>query len=452
MSAKTTSKTTTRRDRGTGSIFQRSSDGRWVGTLELPSGGARRRKQFTASTREGVVRKMREYRRALTIAGDLVTSAPTLEAFMRDRIARKAADRIVPTTARSYLTRAERWIFPEIGRVRVDKITAAHFHQVHAAVRAAGRSPHSVRGVDTVLRGAMREAFRLNLITDDVAARVVAPSLGEQGHRDSLTAEQARHLLATVQDNPVTYARLLVAFLTGMRQGEALGLTWEAVDLERGTIRCLWQVQALDWEHGCPAGACGAKPGRCPERRVLVPAHLVARVMHGSLALVRPKSVRGRREMPMAGALAEALRAIRPADAQPGDLVFADRNGHPIRDYVDRLAWTKALRRAGLPNVDLHSARHTCGTLLGAVGADEAVRMQYMGHSTAAVNRIYVDTTGQAAPAVERLGALLRPAAPVTPSAAPEPDLAALAGSLTPAQRAALLAVLLGDTRAVSAA
>jgi len=55
-------------------------------------------------------------------------------------------------------------------------------------------------------------------------------------------------------------ARWSVALALGIRQGEALGLRWSYVDLETGVIRAWFQIQRIEWQHGCD------NPGSCSER------------------------------------------------------------------------------------------------------------------------------------------------------------------------------------------
>src|SRR5690625_329495 len=74
-----------RRDKGTGALYQRNSDGRWVGYVTLPDDpltGKRRRKVVTAKTQKEANRKLRDLRRELDRAGDLPTSSPPLAKWL----------------------------------------------------------------------------------------------------------------------------------------------------------------------------------------------------------------------------------------------------------------------------------------------------------------------------------------------------------------------------------
>jgi hypothetical protein len=61
-----------------------------------------------------------------------------------------------------------------------------------------------------------------------------------------------------------------VPLALGLRQGEALGLMWSDVDLDRGTLRIRRGRLRPRYEHGC-GGTCGRKPGYCPDRKQIRP-------------------------------------------------------------------------------------------------------------------------------------------------------------------------------------
>ena len=113
--------------------------------------------------------------------------------------------------------------------------------------------------------------------------------------------------------------------------------------------------------------------------------------MEGALWLLRPKSVRSWRRVPMAPMLHEILRRYVEA-ADPSGLLWGAVD--PRDDYE---AWKAVLVRAGLPHVPLHSLRHTASTLLYALGVPEQTRMEILGHSSATVTAGYthIDLTMQ---------------------------------------------------------
>jgi integrase len=398
------------REKGTGAIFQRAQDGMWVARLELPSDGTkRRRKTIVRKNKADAIAALREAKKDLERAGDLATSSPTLEQWMNQWLDRIAAPRLKPNTLVAYRGSVTRYIVPSIGNVRLDKLTPQHVRKMHDYARQ-GRSSTTALQAHRVLAKALTDAEREGRVTRNVATLVDAPAKAH-AVRDALTADDARKLLLHVSSNPLDAAMWSVALLAGLRQGERLGLTRDAIDLDTGIITVSWQLQRLKWEHGC-GGTCGKKRGgSCPDRTVTIPAGQEAHRIHGGLWHLRPKSRAGWRQVPVAPLLHEVLTRYLD-DHTPGDrgLVFTRPDGHPIDPSDDTASWDAALKASGLPDVVLHSARHTTATLLHALGADEQTRMQILGHSSATVTAGYTHIANSiTADYMGRLGDLLRP-------------------------------------------
>ena len=137
-----------------------------------------------------------------------------------------------------------------------------------------------------------------------------------------------------------------MAAMTGLRQGELLGLRWMDVD-------------------------AGARKVRV--RQAYVRGEFKA-----------PKSVRGARGVPLAAEIGMALESLRAQSAYAfeGDLVFGHpQTGEPLdRAYV-RKRFQRACRRAGVRTIRFHDLRHTSGTRVAASGEVSLRTLQeWMGH------------------------------------------------------------------------
>jgi integrase len=220
--------------------------------------------------------------------------------------------------------------------------------------------------------------------------------------RDALPTEDARAMLLTLGDIS-NGSRWAAAILQGMRQAECLGLTWDAVDLDRGSIDISWQLQSIAFEHGCPkANPCGRKKGGyCPDRvRRQVPANYEVRELAGRWCLVRPKSKAGTRPIPMVDWMVAILRRWKDvAPVNPYNLVWAEEDGLPKNPDADRAEWDELQRRAnvtksinedGVPEYyTIHEARHTTATLLLQAKVDPKTVMAIMGHSNILTTQKY---------------------------------------------------------------
>lgn len=402
-----------RRKQGMGGIHQRKSDGIYVGYVTLPDDprtGKRRRKWVSSKTRAGVERKLRDLRKELDRAGDLPTSSPQLRKWLETHDQRHLST-LKPKAAAAARSAITHYINPIIGKVRLERLTAQHIYQMHDYVtETLDLSSSTANQAHRVLRKALSDAVEQQGLSRNVAEIVSPPAIAVT-KRKALTAGQAKALLYANRGEALTALRLALALLTGMRQGECLGLTWGAIDFERGTITVSWQLQNISYVHGCEPSCSKPRAIQCPDKRFEYPDGEEIIQVRGALHLLRPKSRKGWREVPMAPILADMLKAYKKEHYQPHehDLVLLREDGTPLPPRFDAGLWKQALVSAKLPHVPLHSARHTTATLLHELGVPEQVRMQILGHASATVTQGYTHiASDEAAAAMGKLGDLLQ--------------------------------------------
>lgn len=374
-----------RRDYGAGSVYQRSSDGRWFGVIDAgwTENGTRRRITVSAKTEAAVKVKLRDKRRDLDVDGDTQVSSRATVKTWADEWLPIVERELRPYSFTSTRSAVQKWIVPTIGRRRFDQLTPADVRAVAAAIRKAGltsstqRRAHSV--LMTMLKAALAEGY-------PVPARVLAvkapvPSTND---RTDLPLELAVSILGVAADLPHG-SRWLAALLQGMRQGEVLGLTWDAVDLERGLLTISWQLQPLPYK----------KP-RDRRSGFRVPDGYEAIQLKGRMHLVRPKSKAGWRVIPLVPLMRTALEKWRNvAPPSPHGLVWPAANGDPARVKSDDEEWyaLQTTVEQGHPAgrfYTVHEARHTTATLLLEANVDPAVITAILGHSTIVTSRGYM--------------------------------------------------------------
>lgn len=409
---------TRRRDSGAGGLSKRSSDGMWVASVTLPPGpnGERRRKVIARRDKAAAAEALREMVKALAAAGDLPTSSPTLDQWATRWLDTIAAPRLKPRTLATYRTYVRQYISPTLGRYRLDKLTPDHVRRLHT--RITGPKPDGLELSTTtalqahrILAKILTDAMREGRVQRNVATLLDAPRKA-RATRPALTVDQALTLRAACLTWP-TGTRWLTALYTGTRQGETLGITTEMLDLNTGMLTVAWQLQRVTWEHGCGEQTDGAWPcgkiraGACPRRDAPIPADQESRPVAGGLHLLRPKSSRSWRRIPLAPDIVTILRA-HGAPTDPEGLLWGVVD--PRHDHDD---WKALLAHAGLPEVPIHSLRHTTATLLAYLDVPEQTRMEILGHSSATTTRGYthIDQT-MAAAAMSKFGHLLAGSTP----------------------------------------
>jgi integrase len=397
----------TRRDYKTGSVFQRSSDGRWLGTIEAgyTANGGRRRITVSASTRSAVLRKIRDKKLELEREGHrnvkrTITVAKWSQAWL-DAIQPKVRPSAYETDKA-----AAKVIVAAIGHIKLGDLSPADVRDVAVYLRKQGKSTSTALryhgSLMRMLKAASLDGYAIppNVLLTEKPTKAVSD-------REAVPVEQAIKALTHIAAMP-DGSRWALAFLQGLRQAEALGLTWEQVDLDAGTLTISWQLKNLRYN---------VKGD--PSKGFQIPDGYEARHLVGASHLVRPKSVAGWRKIPLVPWAVSALRKWREiAPVNDMGLVWpgpfykgALRARNAANDRGEWEAIQKAAKiahRTGRPYV-VHEIRHSTATLLMELGVPESVRIAIMGHSSIAVTHGYehVDVS-QARAALEQMAERLR--------------------------------------------
>lgn len=136
-----------------------------------------------------------------------------------------------------------------IGGVRLDKLTPAHVQRlvmetrISRTSRGAAPSAATLRHVYKLIRNALGDAYRMELVTRNVATQVKAPPLARH-RRPDLSIAEAKRLLRVIEGERLE-AFYVLALTTGLRRGELLALRWDDLDLtsrQLGVRRALQRV------------------------------------------------------------------------------------------------------------------------------------------------------------------------------------------------------------------
>lgn len=374
-----------RRANGRSSIFQ-GADGRWHGyvTMGAKDNGKTDRRHVQAATEKAVTAKVIELEKkrdaaTVTSAGKVPTVADWLTYWLENIAERK----VRPLTLMGYRSKVTQHLIPGLGSHRLDRLQPEHVEKFYRACSAT-LSPATVLQMHRILSRALKVAVQRGRVARNVCTLVDAPSVSREEVKP-LTQQDARAILATAAGRR-NAARWSVALALGMRQGEALGLTWEHVNIEAQQIRVRWQLQRI-----AGRGLVFVEPkSRAGRRTVMLPDELAA-----ALKVHRAEQDA---ERELAGELWEQHS---PPGGEPG-LVFAQPNGRPIDPRQDWAAWKELLRDAGVRDARLHDARHTSASLLLAEGVPARVVMELLGHSQISLT---LGTYSHVAPEVSRAAA-----------------------------------------------
>lgn len=409
----------TRKPNGRSSVYL-GADGAWHGwvTMGVKSNGKPDRRHVRGRTEKEATKKVQGLERDRD-AGQVRNAgrAPTVAQWMTTYLDTIAGQRLAPKTLDDYWSKVNNWVIPHIGPHRIDRLQPEHLDALYAAMLKAGKAPSHVLKVHRVISRALKIAHRRGKVKRNVAQLVDPPSV-EQVEQHQLTLTEAQAVLKAAESLR-NATRWSVGLACGLRQGEALGLRWEFIDLDTGDVKVWWQLQRNTWRHGCPdAHACGQRlhTAKCPDRCTRHASRCPQR-FGGGLVFRRPKG-KSRRQITMPPQLVAALRRHRDAQQaerehagsewEEMDLVFTQPNGRPVDPRRDWDEWKELLQAAGVRDVRVHDGRHTAGTLLIAQGVHIRAVQEILGHSDVRTTQGYTHVASEVArDAAQRMGAAL---------------------------------------------
>ncbi|MCX4590881.1 site-specific integrase [Streptomyces sp. NBC_01549] len=384
--AEETNSRRTRQPNGRSSIYF-GKDGKWHGrvTVGIRDDGTPDRRHVERKTRAEVTTAVRELEKQRD--GGTVRKAGrawTVKTWLTHWIENIAPLAVNENTMVGYGVAVRTHLIPALGGHRLDKLGPEHIERFYGSMQADGRKAGTIHQIHRTFRTALNEAVRRGHLTRNPVQLAKAPRVSEEEIEPYNVAEVQR-LLRTADDRRNS-ARWAVALALGLRQGEALGLKWTDVDLERGILMVRRSRRRPRYAHGC-GDTCGRKAGYCPQRQRTNPE------------TADTKSRAGRRAVGLPGQLVDLLRTHQTKQqaerAAAGDdwtdegWLFATLTGRgtsPRTDYDD---WKELLDDAKVRDGRLHDARHTAATVLLILGVSERAVMGLMGWSTTAMAARY---------------------------------------------------------------
>jgi len=360
-----------RRDRGDGSLRQRSNGG-WEGRYSYTdeTTGKRVNKSVYASSQSEAKRKLKALIKNIEnppeedeyVKTNNITFGEWLDTWMKEY----KKNGVRPATYDSYHHNIETHIRPALGGMELQKIRPDHIQTLlNKMARGTAKNPPlapwTVLKVKNIISGAMEQAIRNQLIPYNPAKATVPPKLEQKDIRILSAAEQKQFMNA-VKGHRLE-ALYLLALATGMRRGEIMALTWDCVDFKNRSILVKGSVSRVkDPDTGTTA-----------------------------LRFAEPKTKSGRRQVPILSNMIPVLQAHKArqdtekAEAgsawNPKNLVFCSKVGTPIEPRRVCTTMDKITDAAGLPHFTFHALRHTFATRMLEANAPAKVVQDVLGHA-----------------------------------------------------------------------
>lgn len=333
---------------GEGTVYK-LPDGRWRAsvTVGLKADGTPIRKSRIGRSRADAVALRDELKRAAGFRVSAPTRGIRVEQYLTEWLAGVEA-RCAPGTTELYRNSVVKHIVPHLGSIRLEDLAPVHIERWVVALGSVG--PRARQAAFSHLKRALKRAVQLQLIPASPMEGTQAPS-----HRRKQPVPFSAEEVSKIEDwFQLSYWHLFVqlAFRTGLRQGELLGLQWG--DLQGETLR----IERQSTEKG------GIQPLKTESSRREVP-------LTGLLTLQ------------LTEARAEAMKRGRAAKEE---LIFQGPRGGRLlrRNFLGRW-WKPCLKELGLDYRGPHHTRHTFATLLLNGGESLPVVSKILGHSKPSV-------------------------------------------------------------------
>lgn len=336
-------------------MVKKKSSGFWY--VSIHDGGKRTSrmcgKELTLPQRKRIVRKWEE--KLATGQVDFHNSRDKKEqplefgsfalGFLKDY----ARVNLKHSTFERYTGIVRRYFLPAWRHHSLDSVTKQDIRQLLISKQNGGITVGNLRiCCGAIFQNAVeRDLLKVNPCRN--LGKIPKPQKPEAEEMRSLTAKQVEQLLSAAGE---LHDFWLLAFRTGCRLAEMLGLAWDCVDF--GTKQL------------------------CIKRTY----------NHHRWSDTKTRHIR---HVDMSNQLEQALRkrfesrsklTCKTDEGKTVELVFPDEAGNPLDTDMVRRKFYKLLKTAGLPKITIHQCRHTFASLMLAAGAPILYVSRMLGHKS----------------------------------------------------------------------
>ncbi|MDX3695962.1 site-specific integrase [Streptomyces europaeiscabiei] len=345
---------------GEGSIYQRASDKRWVGSVWVQTTSGKPKRVYAyGRTRAEVHEKLTELK-AKAAQGIQTADKNWLLGDHLDRWLAAYIEPIrKPTTYDLYESNIRRYLKPDLGHIPLKKLSVSSLQQYLNQQRANGKSARKVQTLREILSSALTWAMKEELIARNVATLVEVreDEVSEPTDFEPWTDQEARTFLKAAVDHK-WFPAFLISTLYGLRRGEVLGLRGKDIDFVNRRIKVRQQVFRA----------------------------------RGSVQIGPVKTKSGVRDLPLLEVVGQVLLHWSGQDSLASDeLVFTTSTGGPIEPQNYTRAFQRICARNQIRRIRLHDARHGTATLLADLNVPDKDIQRIMGHSNISITqKIYM--------------------------------------------------------------
>ena len=277
---------------------------------------------------------------------------------------KSVAIRVDEVTLQGYECLAQKQILPYFDALQIKlvdvnrKVLQKYIDEKYKNGRIDGKgglSPRSLRLHKNILFQTLKDAVRDELIPSNPCEMVTLPQM-QRFEAHFYSAEQLNTLLEAIKDEPL-YPLIKLTAVYGLRRSEVLGLKWDSIDFDAGTLTI---------------------------------KHTVTKVSE-TVEKDKTKNATSHRSFPIMPEIREMLLDLKEREKQNKklfgkeyhtcDYILKWDDGRPFSpDYVTQ-KFPKLLEENGLPRIRFHELRHSCTSFLINMGFTLKDVQEWLGHA-----------------------------------------------------------------------
>ena len=349
----------------------------WEGQITIgtdPGTGKQKRKTFTGKTQKEVREKMQAAAVTVNEGQYFEPSKLTVKEWFGIWISDYCSDKKY-FTVDQYNSFGKNHILPKLGAIKLSALTSIHiqkfYNQLGSEISEKTGKPlsaKSIRNIHGILSKCLNVAVEQGMIKSNPADRTTVPKVLKP-EIEPLTEEEQKAFLAAIKHH--RYRILFTTMLfTGMRISEAIGLTWDCVDFQRGTLKIYRQLQKRLAKDG---GYTFAPLKNSKTRIVQLSPYIIG--------LLQQQQRQQRIDKLAAGEVWQGFQTLKEQEAA---FIFTDSLGEHLKQDTVRTDFKTICKEIGTPETRVHDLRHTFAVNSLQSGDDFKTVSDSLGHATAA--------------------------------------------------------------------
>ena len=348
---------------GAGTIRKRS-DGRWEARFTTgfdPLTGKQIQKSIYGKTQKEVRERLTQITSEIDDGTYIAPTEETVGEWLDTWLKVYALHSVKPYTYDNYERNCNLHLKPALGKIRISALSAPQIQQLYnQLVIDKGLSPKTVKNIHGVLHRALQQAYKLGKLRNNPTEICDLP----RSHRKEINPMEQKEIIAFLHAvKGHRYEMIyLVTLFTGLRQGEVLGLTWDCIDFDHGTIYVNKQLQKTKKV----GGDYVLVPTKNSRSRVVTVAPTV-------MELLKRQQGTQREWEALAGSEWE----------NKWNLVFTNQFGGHLIHLTVYKEFKRIVTEIGLPQERFHDLRHAYAVAAIESGDDIKTVQANLGHATA---------------------------------------------------------------------